>query len=129
MIKDILIYAALFVVSLGVGVGATKLYHKVTEPPSHIEGDFTQYGVAKDQPVVLFTTETCIFCQKLLAYLDDNNVKYLEHKIDKDNAAMEMYRKLEMSATPVVIIENNLYVGFQKENIESDLKGLGLLKS
>jgi len=57
-------------------------------------------------------------------YLRDNNIAFEEKNVGEDRAAaMEMIRKSGQQGVPVIDIEGNIIVGFDKEGID---KLLGL---
>jgi len=57
-------------------------------------------------------------------YLRDNNIAFQEKNVGEDRAAaMEMIRKSGQQGVPVIDIEGNIIVGFDKEGID---KLLGL---
>jgi len=53
-------------------------------------------------------------------YLDSKNVKYEEIDVSVDrNAAMEMVRKSRQRGVPVLDIDGNIVIGFDKDRIDS----------
>jgi len=69
--------------------------------------------------VQIYTTPTCKWCKMLKEYLDTNNVSYQNFDVSKDRySALEMIKKSGQSAVPVIDINNNIIVGFDKEQID-----------
>ena len=53
-------------------------------------------------------------------YLDSKNVKYEEIDVSVDrDAAMEMVRKSRQRGVPVLDIDGNIVIGFDKDRIDS----------
>jgi len=53
-------------------------------------------------------------------YLSSKNIPYTDYDVSKDrNAAMEMIRKSGQQGVPVLDIDGNIVVGFDKERIDA----------
>ena len=69
--------------------------------------------------VTVYTTQTWPWCHKVKAYLKSKNVDFQEKDVSKDyDAAMEMIQKSGQRGVPVVDIDGDIIVGFDKENID-----------
>ena len=69
--------------------------------------------------IKLYTTPTCKWCNVLKEHLDINNVKYVDIDVSKDrNGALEMIRKSGQRAVPVIDIDGNIIIGFDKDYID-----------
>lgn len=70
--------------------------------------------------VKIYTTPACPYCVMAKKYLDSKNVKYEEIDVSVDrNAAMEMVRKSRQRGVPVLDIDGNIVIGFDKDRIDS----------
>lgn len=70
--------------------------------------------------VTVYTTNTCPWCVKVKDYLKENNVQYTEKNVSADrSAAKEMIDKSQQRGVPVVDINGNIVVGFDKEQIDA----------
>ena len=68
--------------------------------------------------VVVYSSPTCPWCYKAKDYLRENNISFIEKDISKDYAAaIEMMRKSKQQGVPVLDINGDIIVGFDKENI------------
>ena len=71
-----------------------------------------------DKKVVIYSTPTCHFCQMSKEYFKENGVAYEEF-----NVASDMERRTEMvdksggMAVPVIDIDGQIVVGFDKERL------------
>ncbi|MPW26077.1 NrdH-redoxin [Alkalibaculum sp. M08DMB] len=74
--------------------------------------------------VKVYSTPSCSWCVKAKDYLKSNNISFEEYDVSKDrNAATEMVSKSGQRGVPVLDINDNIIVGFDKKNID---KLLGL---
>ena len=70
--------------------------------------------------VKIYSTPTCPWCTRAKQYLSSKNIHYTDYDVSKDrNAAMEMIRKSGQQGVPVLDIDGNIVVGFDKERIDA----------
>lgn len=73
--------------------------------------------------IKVYTTHSCPWCNKVKAYLKSQNLEYTELNVQDDmEARNEMVRKSRQMGVPVLDINNNIIIGFDKPAI---LKALG----
>jgi len=66
----------------------------------------------------IYTTPSCVYCKKTKAFFKENNVQYDEKDISADAVARdEMIAKSNQMSVPVVDIDGQLTVGFDKERL------------
>jgi glutaredoxin 3 len=69
--------------------------------------------------VKVYSTPTCPYCTMAKKYLDSKNVKYEEYDVSQDrNAATQMIEKSGQRGVPVLEIDGNIVIGFDKERID-----------
>ncbi|OGC04769.1 NrdH-redoxin [candidate division WOR-1 bacterium RIFOXYA12_FULL_43_27] len=74
--------------------------------------------------VKVYSTATCPYCHMVKKFLDDNKVTYENIDVSEDQkAAQEMIDKSGQMGVPVIMIDEKVVVGFNKEEIK---KALGL---
>lgn len=74
--------------------------------------------------VTIYSTPTCVYCNLAKDFFKENNVSFTEHNVGADaEKRSEMIEKSGQMGVPVIMIENDLIVGFDKEKI-SELLGL-----
>lgn len=74
--------------------------------------------------VILYSTPTCVYCKLTKDFLQKNNVAYVEHNVADDmKARTEMVEKSHQMGVPVIDIEGEVFVGFDKDGMT---KVLGL---
>jgi len=72
--------------------------------------------------VKIYSTPTCPWCVRVKQFLEDNNVAFQNYDVSTDKAmADEMVRKSGQMGVPVVDIEGEIIVGFDKERIKAAL--------
>lgn len=68
--------------------------------------------------VTIYTTPTCVYCKMTKAFFKENNVQYEEKDVSADHAAVdEMVKKSGQMGVPVVDIDGQILVGFDKEGL------------
>jgi len=76
------------------------------------------------QQVTIYSTPTCHFCYLAKDFFTANGIVYAEHNVGSDlEKRKEMIEKSGQMGVPVIIIGNELIVGFDKPKI---IKLLGL---
>jgi len=75
--------------------------------------------------VTIYSTPTCHFCRLAKDFFKANNVAYTEYDVANNlEKRKEMIEKSGQMGVPVIIIDNELIVGFDKPQIS---KMLGLI--
>ena len=73
--------------------------------------------------IKVYTTNTCPWCVKVKNYLNSENIEFQEMNVRDDMTAREeMIKKSNQISVPVLDIDNNIIIGFDKTAI---LKALG----
>ncbi len=74
--------------------------------------------------VTIYSTPSCHFCHMAKEFFKENNIAYTEHDVASDvEQRKEMVEKSGQMGVPVIIIDNDLVVGFNKPVI-SQLLGI-----
>lgn len=74
--------------------------------------------------VKVYSTSTCPFCTRAKQFLQDKNVEFENIDVSEDQrAAQEMMNKSGQMGVPVIDVDGEIIVGFDKPKIE---KALGL---
>jgi glutaredoxin 3 len=74
--------------------------------------------------VTVYSTPTCHFCHMAKDYFKENNVAFEDFDVSMDlGKRKEMVDKTGQMGVPVILIDNNVIVGFNKPKI-ADLLGL-----
>ncbi len=77
-----------------------------------------------DKKVRIYSTPTCPYCHKAKAYLDQKGITYEDIDVSVNSEkAEELVNLSGQMSVPVLDIDGEIIVGFDKEKIE---KALGL---
>ena len=72
--------------------------------------------------VNIYTTPTCVYCKMAKEFFKENNIEYKEHDVSQDeNARKEMVDKSHQLGVPVIDIDGEMFVGFDKDALSKAL--------
>lgn len=72
--------------------------------------------------VTIYTTSVCPYCQMAKEFFKENKVEYKEVNVEKDHkAAEEMIKKSGQMGVPVIDINGQIIIGFDREAIKRAL--------
>lgn len=70
--------------------------------------------------VKIFTTPTCTYCKAAKAFFNENGVEYKELDVAVDmDARKEMIDKSGQMGVPVIMVGDEVIVGFDEEKLKS----------
>ncbi len=73
--------------------------------------------------VKLYSTPTCVYCVTLKKFLEEKGIEFEEIDISENKeAAEEMIEKTGQMGVPVVEIDDQVIVGFDRDKISEALK-------
>lgn len=68
--------------------------------------------------ITIYTTPTCVYCKMTKAFFKEHNVQYEEKDVTTDDKAREeMVQKSQQMGVPVIDIDGQILVGFDKEGL------------
>jgi glutaredoxin-like YruB-family protein len=72
--------------------------------------------------VVVYSTATCPYCIRVKQFLNENNIAFENFDVSSDQQkAEEMIQKSGQMGVPVLDIDGEIIVGFDKEKIKQVL--------
>jgi len=75
-----------------------------------------------DKKVVIYSTPTCPYCVRAKQFLKDNNITYEDIDVSADSAkAEEMVKRTGQMGVPVIYIDDDIIIGFDKAAIKEAL--------
>ena len=75
-----------------------------------------------DKKVTIYSTPTCHFCQMTKDFLKEKGVSYTDYDVAHDlTKRQEMIQKSGQMGVPVILVDNEMIVGFDKERLVSTL--------
>lgn len=69
--------------------------------------------------VIVYSTNTCPHCVTAKNYLKENNIAFTEKNVQTDDAARKEFMAKGHMGVPVIVIDNEEIVGFDKVKIDS----------
>ena len=73
--------------------------------------------------VKIYTTPTCHYCHMAKEYFTEKGITYQEYDVSKDSAAREeMVEKSGQMGVPVILIDGNMIIGFDRDKVEQLLQ-------
>jgi glutaredoxin-like YruB-family protein len=71
-----------------------------------------------DKKITIYSTPTCHFCHMAKDFLKANNIAYTEYDVATDlEKRQEMIEKSQQMGVPVITVDNELLVGFDKARL------------
>lgn len=68
--------------------------------------------------VKVYSTKTCVYCNALKEFLQQHNIEYQNLDVGEDEQAREeMIQKTGQMGVPVIEIDGEIIIGFDKERI------------
>jgi glutaredoxin 3 len=75
-----------------------------------------------DKKILIYSTPTCTYCIILKKYLEEKNISYEEVDVSQNEEVQkEMIEKTNQMGVPVVDIDGEIIIGFDKEKIDKIL--------
>ncbi|MDP8299781.1 MAG: glutaredoxin domain-containing protein [Candidatus Tantalella remota] len=75
-----------------------------------------------DKNVIVYGTPTCPYCVRVKEYLTENSIEFENVDVAEDNnRVQEMVDKSGQMGVPVIDIDGEIIVGFEKEKISQAL--------
>lgn len=72
----------------------------------------------------MYTTPACIYCRMTKEFFHKYNIEFVEYNVAEDDAAREeMVEKSHQLGVPVIDVEGEIFVGFNRPELE---RALGL---
>lgn len=71
--------------------------------------------------IKIYTSNTCVFCKAAKQYFNENNIEFKEMNIDENPDAVEYLVSKGYRGVPVINIDGDDIVGFDKAAIEKKL--------
>ena len=106
---------------------ATLTEGKVTSDASKEHKNET-FAMPSSTTIVIYTMPTCPHCQELKNFLSQKGIDYRNIEVDIDPIGLqEMHRISNQTKVPVIVIGNNVIVGFDPKILEEKLRKAGFL--
>ncbi len=74
--------------------------------------------------ISIYSTPTCTYCKAVKEYFTENKVEFQEFNVAEDTSRrQEMIERSGQMGVPVIMIDNNIVVGFDKQKL-AELLGI-----
>ena len=75
-----------------------------------------------DKKVVVYSTPTCPYCKRAKDYLTQKGISYVDYDVAGDKEkAREMIQKSGQMGVPVIIVDDEIMVGFNQVKLDAQL--------
>ncbi len=75
-----------------------------------------------DKQITVYSTPACPYCIMVKQFLKDNNINFQDYNVGSDREkAQEMVQKSGQMGVPVLDIEGEIIVGFDRDRIKQVL--------
>ncbi len=72
--------------------------------------------------VKIYSTPTCVYCRMAKEFFKKNNIAYEEHNVAEDaKAREEMVNASHQLGVPVIVVDNQVIVGFDQRMLSQAL--------
>ena len=72
-----------------------------------------------DKKVVIYSTPTCPYCKRAKDYLSQKGIPYVDYNVAQDrDKASEMIQKSGQMGVPVIIVDEQVIVGFNQAKLD-----------
>ncbi len=73
-----------------------------------------------DKEVIVYSTPTCPYCKRVKDYLTRKGVSFSDYNVAEDREkAKEMIDKSKQMGVPVIVVDNDVVVGFNQSKLDS----------
>ncbi|NQT04644.1 MAG: glutathione S-transferase N-terminal domain-containing protein [Dehalococcoidia bacterium] len=73
-----------------------------------------------DKKVIVYSTPTCPYCKRVKDYLTQKGVSFSDYNVAEDREkAKEMIDKSKQMGVPVIVVDNDVVVGFNQAKLDS----------
>ena len=73
--------------------------------------------------IEIYTSDTCIQCEKAKEYFQNNNLEFIEYNISSNQEYKRELIKKGYLSVPVIVVDGSRYIGFDLTRIKQ-LTGL-----
>jgi len=75
-----------------------------------------------EKQVTIYSTPTCHFCHEAKEFLKEKNIAYTDYNVGEDlEKRQEMIQKSGQMGVPVIMVGEEMMVGFDKERLSAAL--------
>ncbi len=73
-----------------------------------------------DKKVTVYSTPTCPYCKRAKDYLTQKGIPFTDYNVGEDKEkAKEMIQKSKQMGVPVIVVDDEIIVGFNQAKLDS----------
>ena len=73
-----------------------------------------------DKKVIVYSTPTCPYCKRVKDYLTQKKVAFTDYNVAEDREkAKEMIEKTKQMGVPVIVVDDDIVIGFNQAKLDS----------
>lgn len=73
-----------------------------------------------DKKIIIYSTPTCHFCHLAKEFFDEHGIQYEDHNVLTDlEKRQEMLQRSGQSGVPVIVIGDQIVIGFDQTEISA----------
>ena len=73
-----------------------------------------------DKNVTVYSTPTCPYCKRAKDYLTQKGIPFTDYNVGEDREkAKEMIQKSKQMGVPVIVVDDDVIVGFNQAKLDS----------
>lgn len=75
-----------------------------------------------EKKVIIYSTRTCPYCKLAKEFLKNNNIDFIDYDVGENREKLEeMVKKSGQLGVPVIDIDGEIIIGFDKERLKQVL--------
>ncbi len=72
-----------------------------------------------EHTITVYSTSTCPYCMQAKKYLDEKGIAYTNYDVATDTEKRkEMVEKSGQMGVPVIVIDENVIIGFERQEVD-----------
>jgi len=80
----------------------------------------TEEGEMAAKKVTIYSTPTCPYCKRAKDYLTQKGIAFTDYNVAEDREkAKEMIEKSKQMGVPVIVVDDDIVVGFNQAKLDS----------
>lgn len=96
---------------------AFAAYQHVTAPPAPARHQM-QATATGATSVQIYTTESCGYCKKAKAHMQEKGIQYVEYDVEKDESARDAFRKYGGRGVPLMVVGEKVIHGYDADELD-----------
>lgn len=69
--------------------------------------------------VILYISSQCYHCSRIEQYLLDNGILFEKRDIVEDGSSIDQLKEMKIMTVPVLLVDDNVVIGFNKDKIDA----------